>query len=727
MSEVGDYYEDLLASHLSPKAVAVPLYSTVSGHAVTAKAQLGPSYWRSNLESPVLFDGAIQTLLDDMKDMPIFLEVGPHSALQGPLRQIFEQHTKVPPSYISTLSRDKDCVDTALAALGQLYSYGYPVDFSLINPVSTILTDLPNYPWDHTTDYWKESRISAAWRLRKHPHHELLGSSCTEATDSYPMWRNILNTYNSLWIADHRVANGTVFPCAGYISMMGEAIRQVLGTEAYQLRNLMVKSALMIAEGADVELMTTMRPYRLTELTNSSWHEISISSFNGTSWEENCVAQGKSGDDVPDTELDGAFQPLPRQVSERMFYEQMAYQGIKYGPRFKGLQNISAHTEKLIARAMIRNDPSEQEAKYAVHPTTIDYCLQLGAVAACHGVPRSLTSIKLPVDIRHIYVSPGGPELRAEARIDERHGENVVATTSENKVAVRLANGRGIAVDIGDESRDTEALHAARLEWLPHIDYIEPKSLVRRGKHMRNDLMLFERATTLLQLRIFEVLKQFDISPRGHLGKYVSWLQTQRELIVSGKRDHLVMGAQDSVLLAPESQLSLLKSAVEDLLATGNTILVNLGHLVARLADADIIRGIFSGELNPLEPLGEGDGLVSLYNLRVNMDCGEFFKLCGHAKPSMKILEIGAGTGGFTEIVLQHLKTKQGTRLFSQYTFTDISAGFFQSAEERFKDWSGITYKTLDIEKDPVEQGFELGHYDLVIASNVRTSSPCPC
>ena len=54
------------------------------------------------------------------------------------------------------------------------------------------------------------------------------------------------------------------------------------------------------------------------------------------------------------------------------------------------------------------------------------------------------------------------------------------------------------------------------------------------------------------------------------------------------------------------------------------------------------------------------------------------------------------------------------------YTYTDISAGFFAEAEGRFGGSDGsIEYRVLDIEKDPVEQGFDLHGYDLIIASNV--------
>ena len=81
----------------------------------------------------------------------------------------------------------------------------------------------------------------------------------------------------------------------------------------------------------------------------------------------------------------------------------------------------------------------------------------------------------------------------------------------------------------------------------------------------------------------------------------------------------------------------------------------------------------------------------------------------------LRVIEVGAGTGSATASVLPELPAER-----FDYTYTDISAGFFAEAEARFGDWAGsIDYRPLDIEKDPGAQGFTSHCYDLVIASNV--------
>ena len=81
----------------------------------------------------------------------------------------------------------------------------------------------------------------------------------------------------------------------------------------------------------------------------------------------------------------------------------------------------------------------------------------------------------------------------------------------------------------------------------------------------------------------------------------------------------------------------------------------------------------------------------------------------------LRVIEVGAGTGSATASVLPELAAGS-----FDYVYTDISAGFFAEAEARFAEGgASIDYRVLDIEKDPVEQGYDAHGYDLLIASNV--------
>jgi hybrid polyketide synthase / nonribosomal peptide synthetase ACE1 len=89
--------------------------------------------------------------------------------------------------------------------------------------------------------------------------------------------------------------------------------------------------------------------------------------------------------------------------------------------------------------------------------------------------------------------------------------------------------------------------------------------------------------------------------------------------------------------------------------------------------------------------------------------------VCYFFEGSADTAKPGAGTGGATKNVLESLNGN-----FSSYTYTDISAGFFEKASELFKVYNRkMTFKLFDVEKTPAEQGYEEYSYDMIIASNV--------
>lgn len=80
----------------------------------------------------------------------------------------------------------------------------------------------------------------------------------------------------------------------------------------------------------------------------------------------------------------------------------------------------------------------------------------------------------------------------------------------------------------------------------------------------------------------------------------------------------------------------------------------------------------------------------------------------------VRILEIGAGTGGTTAHILPHLSAEQ-----TEYLFTDLSPLFTAKAQQKFGDYAFIYYDTLDIENEPEAQGFSSHQYDIIVAANV--------
>ncbi|KAJ8128197.1 hypothetical protein O1611_g5440 [Lasiodiplodia mahajangana] len=78
-----------------------------------------------------------------------------------------------------------------------------------------------------------------------------------------------------------------------------------------------------------------------------------------------------------------------------------------------------------------------------------------------------------------------------------------------------------------------------------------------------------------------------------------------------------------------------------------------------------------------------------------------------------RILEVGAGTGGTTRYITNHLRNHG---IPFEYTFTDISSSLVAAAKRQFKDVDGMSFEVLDIEK-PVRAEYER-EFHCIIATN---------
>ncbi|KAA8617271.1 GCD14 tRNA(1-methyladenosine) methyltransferase and related methyltransferase [Pyrenophora tritici-repentis] len=134
---------------------------------------------------------------------------------------------------------------------------------------------------------------------------------------------------------------------------------------------------------------------------------------------------------------------------------------------------------------------------------------------------------------------------------------------------------------------------------------------------------------------------------------------------------------------------------------------------------------IFRNEMHPLHVMMENNVLTDFYDA-LSVDSADMISILANTNPNMRILEVGAGTGGTTANILRALTSSYGERLYSVYTYTDVSSGFMAAAKERFSSHAAIEYAVLDVTKDPAEQGFQLGSFDLIIAANVSFISSIP-
>lgn len=717
MKTVEAKYRSLLGKAIHAKEPTVPFFSSVTGGLLRNGEILSTSYWVQNLTSPVLFLSAVNAIIEILPQPLAFLEVGPHSALAGPIRQTIRKGAK-DAHYISTLVRNEDALTSLLKTAGELWISNVDVNFEFVNPSGEFLTDLPTYPWNYDGQYWYESRLSKEWRLRKFPHHDLLGARLAETSEVDPTWRNMLRLDNVPWIQDHEIANDILLPGAGYIAMVGEAIRQLTDSEDYTVRSVDFISALIVTEGKPVEVQTHLRKARLTTSLDSEWYEFSIASSNGTTWTKHCTGQVRGGAEfelpVPTVE------PCQRVVPTSTWYRVMARFGLNYGPRFRGLSDISAHVSERKAVATLNDSLGEKETPYQLHPATIDSAFQLFSCAAFNGVGRLFNKLSIPTHIEELYINPAKESIKIQAEAESSStgtlSGNLVGV-SAGKLAINLKGLRMTPLGDNNESQNEDPHAAVELEWKSDVNLLDATQLMRPDKDITKCHLLVEKLSLVCMIESTFQLQNVQTA-QPHLDKFRAWLDTRRDMAIAGQypnvHDCAMISGLDSTQRTNMIEQLLTQSIDTEAAAVATAIYRISKHC----------KDIFLGTTDPLDILMEDDILTKVYDFMQLWDYSEYFELLGHYKPDMKILEIGAGTGGTTSTIIPHLKSAYGERMFGSYKYTDISSGFFVAAKERFKAVQGLEFAILDVSQDPMQQGFEAESFDLIVATNVLHATP---
>ena len=712
-ASIGNLYKSLVEPHLSSKSPRVPFYSTVYGRQMRESKALDARYWQSNIEHPVLFRAAVLQMLADTPKMA-HLEVGPHSALAGPLRQIYKE-TGFSAPYTSLAERGEDASHVFLAALGNLFCFGISPQIP-VSKNSYTLPDLPTYPWNYENSFWSETRKVADWRFMKHRKHELLGQRILESSHVAPAWRNIIKIGDVSWLADHCVESDVVFPAAGYIAIAGTAVSQLTGSADYTVQHVNIASALLLDESKGIEIVTTLRKHALTVSNDSRWWEFSISSENKGTWTKHCWGLVTHGCAVARPTTSAVF-PYARKIDSKRWYQTLARTGLNYSNRFVGLKNITASPVHTSASASIRDRQDAHEV-YALHPSTIDVVLQSWSVAATKGEYRKLDQMFLPTFIDQFYIGDSGTKKTLRTHTTAQESAilamgNSHGVSDDDDLAFVLNGFHGTRVD-GWIKKQAPTLNAWSTQWHPAFDFAPPEFLIHPTRDMTSSFRLLEQFSLLCEVEIQEVAATVE-----------SLAQPFFKHFLNGVAQHLeqpskIPDAAELKSLQREARLERMAKWRE--LSKPGPVKNSIETLWRTYSN---IKDVLEGRQNFLDLLLADQTLQRVYNeYNAWSDNKNFFRVLGLNKPQLRILEIGAGTGSLTAVALEALHSNDKERLYGDYTITDVSAGFVNQTKERFSHYQNLKFNVCDISTDPLSQGFEAAAYDLIIASNVSFRQP---
>lgn len=145
--------------------------------------------------------------------------------------------------------------------------------------------------------------------------------------------------------------------------------------------------------------------------------------------------------------------------------------------------------------------------------------------------------------------------------------------------------------------------------------------------------------------------------------------------------------------------------------------------LVGRQLATDVL---FSrGSMSLVEGVYKHNPVADFFNDALARSVVAYAELLREQSPGarVRILEIGAGTGGATAHVLAMLRTCALD--VEEYCFTDVSPAFLQHAEKTYSPGNPfLTRRLLDIDVPLEAQGIPRAHFDIVLASNVLHATP---
>ncbi|KAI1452633.1 hypothetical protein F4805DRAFT_472261 [Annulohypoxylon moriforme] len=788
MKQVADAYRDVLDGSLEAKPQSgnyVPqLFSSVTAKAASVEDLLHADYWVSNLVSRVRFSEALQLMCSSISSADgetqldqknYLLEVGPHCSLERPIKESLEERGDY--IYDHTMRRDVSSIITTKTMVGNLFTNGYPVNIQAANihrecegrelrQLPKMLLDLPKYPFNHSTSYWLESRLSKNHRFRQRPRHELLGNPSRDWNALEPYWRFTIRVSDLPWVLDHKIQDTVLYPAAGMLVMVLEGIRSITadltGIEGYRLRDVNIISALVVPTTDDgVEVQLHMRPIDNYQSMNmaQSWN-FRIISVVGDEWRLHCSGevhseQSATSDTICERDdirysskatkekLSELRKRFVSGVDKSQFYEDFAKHGIRFGRRFHNLEDIFINADEREATGSVVFDEwtrlieRRQISEHLIHPLTLDSFLHV-IYAAARKDWASLPTM-IPTQFGDMYFSRnllGGlseDRLFMYSNITGRgtssvHGSLIAMdnTTGEEMVVLKGCRLSGF----GTANRTSDKLPSLfhQVVWKPDISFLSQGSIERYCREQTQDVMVqggTERDTEVVSRYFMSAaLDHINRSPiepaKLYLAQYIEWMRT----FIGRER---------------ESTSNLMKSWVgfdNDELRPGlldEYASKSLDKSKMLLFGRNLIP-ILTGELDPLDLLFNQGILESFYQSPLfsltSRRIAAYMDLLAHKNSDIRIIEVGAGTGSTTTFVLDAL-SQQGrytgsSPRFSQYDFTDISPSFFAKAQERYARHSNcMRFKTLNLERDPLEQGFEANSYDVVIAASVLHATKC--
>lgn len=713
---------------------SIPLYSTLTGARIEG-SDLGTEYWWRNFREPVLFEPAVRAMLADGYDT--FVELSPHPVLSNSVTEISGEALVVP-----SLVRKKSDWATVLDTFARLYTTGCAVAWHRRYPEGAPPLEVPVNPWIRQS-FWNESKVSQRARTgtQRHPMLERVDGA-------RPAWEIGWDDHRLSWVREHDVFGSVIVPGAAYVEAALAAARELTGRPC-ALEFVEFERACVLSDEPQLS--------RLELDPENGTFEFHQRAVRGDTWLRN--ARGRfhalsgetTGAERSVFDIAQIRRRCARTVKAIDIYGRFADRGYAYGPAFCGIGEIHLGAGEALARIQAPRVLRRRLDGYLLHPAVLDACFQSAILHPTAAAPEQVLPISyLPTGIEQIrvhdelrvplwcYTRPRKNDdlLLVDIFLLDEQGTVVAEYRSLSGKAVRQEHGgsTGVLDDHFYElnwrstgpvaapehaalTADPGRLHAnldpvaralsARLDRASYATGYQRDIARLCATYVARALDAFELPGEFTVDAIPALLPKYHRALRGLLGLLVSEGAAEE----TGGQFRIVRGMDDTA----EAQWQALFDAYPECAWE----LLLLRQTGSRLYE------VLTGQVDPLELLFAEGALVDLEAIYQNSPIARFYNLLARrvvrelaatANPrrTLRVLEVGGGTGGLTASLLPVLPADR-----CEYVFTDVSPAFLGSARERFRDYGFVDYRVLDLEHDLTGQGLPGGRFDLVVASDV--------
>ena len=767
------------AAAISPPALT--MVSNLTGRAVETGELLDGSYWRRHARNAVAFASGVGTLAELGVDLVI--EIGPRSVLAPMALSAWPESAGCPaPAVLSTLSPPSDDAAAPRAgggfteAAAGAWQAGLPIRFEgLFAGEIRRRISVPGYPFQRR-HHWLE----APRRRRAGAGHPLLGARHESARGEVTFETEVFSA-DPEWLDDHRVYGRVVAPGALYGAMaVSASLAEGSGpvaVEEVQLHNALVFTEEESANGAGADGREVQFVLDAAEAPAPRPFQIFSRGTEGE-WTMHVEGRTSRGTPVPEAEEDIDLDALKARLSPMdvsAYYRARAGTGVDLGPSFRTLQRAWSGPGEALGEVSFPEGLGRNGLE--VHPLVLDGCFQVvGAARDLEGPHGSVTY--LPFGWERLWLGTGrlpdrvvchvlmneasriaaesegeAPEvLSGELRIYDPQGALLGGLSGYTVKRATRAALLSAAEGVKDLLYEVVWRERALPPGLPSADFFPAPASVKSGARMFADYLVDagvdpdDRNALLTDLEHWSwayVLATLDrlglertpgsiVRPeelRERLGVIPDHERLFRRMLEMAAKSGVLREEDDAfvVVTGPEDPWPEMLPRDPDTHAAVMARRYSHGLTEVGLfrRSGGALPEVLRGREDPLtllfssgEPTAADLYLKAPVARAANRMLEEAVRQLVDALPEgrrLRVIEVGAGTGSATASVLPLLPEGR-----FDYMYTDISAGFFAEAEARFGDGGGcIEYRPLDIEKDPVEQGYPAHGYDLLLASNV--------